>query len=136
MTATFPQKVPCADSYYSADMSLANAPGPRGLGLFPWAKVKLSFASCQGPHAFTTALFGVRMPQHWAKSSELSGALRGLEWGLVQPVVPVEMTWDHTSSECAWSSSTLPDRPPHLTSVTKIKSSCLFFQKVFKLYGL
>lgn len=53
MTATFPQKVPCTSSYYSTDMTLANKPGPGGLELFPWAKVKLNISFFQGPHAFS-----------------------------------------------------------------------------------
>lgn len=140
MTATSPQKVPCTSSYYSTDMTLANKPGPGGLELFPWAKVKLNYFLLSG----TTRLqqlhcLGLGCPSIGPRaqiSPRLSGALRGLGQDLVQPVVPAEMAWDHTSTACAWSHSTLPDRPPHLTSVTKIKSSCLLFQKVFQLYGL
>lgn len=79
MTTTFPQKVPCASSYYSADRCLANAPGPGGLGLFPWAKVKLSVISCQGPHAFSNCT--VRGQDAPALGQELRALLGSLGLG-------------------------------------------------------
>lgn len=64
--------------------------------------------------------------RHWAKSTKLDaeGSL-GLRQGSVEVTLGPGV-----------HSRTSPDKYPHMTSVTKLKSSCLFFQKVTQLYGL